>query len=110
MTRRNLAFILVALAVSLPLAVAVIAHSDQPVVVQPLEPVAQIAAVITDEPEGAACAATTEPPLVGGCGPEVCQITCPNGSCSIGDCDPGYFPKCVCRPGGNPMCGCVLCP
>lgn len=122
MKRRSLTFLFVALLVSLPLAVAVLARSEPPTAVQPTDAVSQPATTIDASPNDGACAMSQEPVtsqdqagsqgppvLQGECAPVTCTANCSQGSCSIGPCDEGLKAKCVCRPGGIPMCGCVAC-
>ena len=110
MTRRNVAFILVVLAFSLPLAAGVIARSEHPDAVQPTVAVAELTGVATSAADGTTCEAAPGTHRLGDCLPEVCQISCPLDSCSAGPCDEGFFAKCVCRAGGHSLCGCVACP
>ncbi len=110
MTRRNVAFILVALAVSLPLAAAVIAHSEQSVGAQPAGQIAELTGVVSPASDGTACDATQGSPLLQEeCVPQTCQITCPADSCSVGPCGEGLIAKCKCRANGQPLCGCAPC-
>ena len=108
MKTRSFAFIFVALVLSLPLAVAVLAHSDPPVVVQASESVASLTGVASEAPDNTACDASASH-MVGECVPTTCQISCPLDSCNAGPCDEGLFAKCVCRPGGHALCGCAPC-
>ena len=105
MKTRTLGILLLALVVSLPLAIAVMAHSEQPALTQPSAPTTQLASV-SSTAVSSECAETG---IQGECVPATCQITCPADSCSIGPCPEDWFAKCICRANGQPMCGCVPC-
>jgi hypothetical protein len=105
MKTRTLGILLFALVVSLPLAIAVLAHSEQPALTS--APTTQLASVSSETAVSSECAETG---IQGECVPATCQINCPLDSCSAGPCDEGWFAKCVCRSGGHAMCGCVPCP
>jgi hypothetical protein len=107
MKTRTLGILLLALVVSLPLAIAALAHSEQPALTQPSAPTTQVASVSSETAVSSECAETG---IQGECVPVTCQISCPLDSCGSGPCDEGWFAKCVCRSGGHAMCGCVPCP
>jgi hypothetical protein len=106
MKTRTLGILLLALVVSLPLAIAVMAHSEQPAGPQASATTTQLASL---SGETAASSERDGTGIQDECVPTTCQISCPLDSCNAGPCEEGSFAKCVCRSGGHAMCGCVPC-